>query len=224
MARNASVQAKSESNSRPKRPAPKRKYPAQPLTDDEIRRLLDVIGASGPIAVRNKALISLIYRSGLRISEALNLRPSDLTNGQINVRQGKGSKQRIAYYDDQAVPYLEHWLTVRASLGVKARQPLFCSVSRGETRKAGEPLDPSYYRHLLPKLAQRSGIDKRLHAHGLRHTYASELERARLRIGSIQGLLGHEHASTTDTYLRKISGGELRDDLAAIGRTVTANR
>jgi site-specific recombinase XerD len=147
-----------------------------------------------------------------------------LENGQINVRRGKGSKQRIAYYDDAAVPYVDHWLTVRVSLGVKARQPLFCTVSRGKTRRAGEAIDPSYYRHLLPRLARKAGIDKRLHAHGLRHTYASELERERLRIGSISSLLGHQHASTTDTYLRKISGGELRDDLAAIGRVVTVNQ
>jgi site-specific recombinase XerD len=208
--RKASVRAKSG-----------RTFPAQPLTDGEVRSLIDAIGGNGPIAVRNRALIMLIYRSGLRISEALSLRPADLTHGQINVRRGKGSKQRVAYYDDAAVPYLKHWEGVRSALGVKARAPLFCSVSRGDVRKAGEAIDPSYFRHLLPRLAEKAGIDKRLHAHGLRHSYASELERERLRIGSISALLGHAHTSTTDTYLRRIGGGELRDDLAAIGRTVT---
>ena len=58
-----------------------RTYPAQPLTDAEVRRLIEAIGGNGPIAVRN---------------------------GQINVRRGKGSKQRAAYYDDAAVPYLKH--------------------------------------------------------------------------------------------------------------------
>jgi site-specific recombinase XerD len=212
----ASVRAKSASNRG-------RRFPAQPLTDAEVRKLLDAITGNGPLAVRNRAVIVLIYRSGLRISEALSLRPADLANGQINVRRGKGAKQRVAYYDDTATPYLNHWLGVRASLGVKARAPLFCSVSRGEVRKAGEAIDPSYFRHLLPRLAVKAGIEKRLHAHGLRHTYATELERERLRIGSISGLLGHSKSSTTDAYLRRISGGELRDDLAAIGRTFTTD-
>jgi integrase len=203
-----------------KRPQPKRKYPAETLTDDEVRRLIDAIGARGPIAVRNRALIVLLWRSGLRISEALSLRPSDLSNGQINVRRGKGSRQRVAFYDEVAVPYLQHWEGVRAGLGVKARQPLFCTVSKGDTRKPGDPIDPSYYRQLLPKLARKAGVEKRVHAHGFRHTYASELERERLRIGSIAGLLGHKHTSTTDTYLRRISGGELQDDLRSIGRSV----
>jgi integrase len=212
-----------------KRPKPSYTLPAQPLTDGEIRSLLETIGTSGPIAVRNRALVALMWRSGLRISEALNLLPCDvdMPTGQINVREGKGSKQRVTYCDDLAIEYLDRWLSVRASLGVKAKQPLFCSVSvqrnpnAARKRKPGERLDPSYFRHLLPRLKVKAGIDKRLHAHGLRHTYASELERANLRIGSIAGLLGHEHPSTTSTYLRKISGNELREDLAAIGRTVT---
>jgi site-specific recombinase XerD len=218
-ARNASIGAR-------KRPKPLTTRPAEPLTDAEARLLLETIGTGGPIAIRNRALVALLWRSGLRISEALSLRPSDINmqTGEINVRRGKGRKQRMAQLDNAAVPtheYLDRWLAVRASLGVKARAPLFCTVSSGDTRKPGEAIDPSYYRHLLPRLARKAGIDKRLHAHGLRHTYASELERSHLRIGSIQGLLGHEHASTTDTYLRKISGGELRDDLDAIGRTFT---
>ena len=197
-----------------------RKFPAEPLTVDEVEKLIAAVGGNGPIAVRNRALISLIWRSGLRISEALSLRPSDVEAGKINVRHGKGAKQRIAYYDSLAVGYLSAWETVRATLGVNGRQPLFCSVSHGDQRAPGARIDPAYVRQLLPRLAKHAGIHKRVHAHGLRHTHASELALERLRISSIAAQLGHGSTATTDAYLKKITAGDLADDMAAIGRTV----
>jgi integrase len=214
MAREPSPRAKSGSNRG-------RKFAAEPLTVDEVRRLIDAAGGNGAMAVRNRALIVLLWRSGLRISEALAVRPSDIESGKINVRRGKGSKQRIAYYDEVAVPYLQHWETVRAGLGVTGRQPLFCSVSRGETRAAGQPIDPSYVRQLLPRLARRAGINKRVHAHGLRHTHASELALSRLPLPLLAEQLGHDSTATTDGYVRKLNATELGEGMAAIGRTVT---
>jgi integrase len=198
-----------------------RKFAAEPLTEAEVRRLVEATGGNGAVAVRNRALIVLLWRSGLRISEALALRPSDIERGKINVRRGKGSKQRQAYFDEVAVPYLEHWDTSRAGLGVGGRAPLFCSVSKGDTRNAGQPIDPSYYRQLLPRLARRAGIHKRVHAHGLRHTHASELALSRLPLPLLAEQLGHASTSTTDGYVRKLNATELGEGMAAIGRTVT---
>jgi integrase len=118
------------------------------------------------------------------------------------------------------VGFLSAWETVRAGLGLNGRQPLFCSIATGTTRKAGARIDPSYVRQLLPKLAERAGIDKRVHAHGLRHTHASELAHERLRLPAIAAQLGHSSTATTDAYLRKITAADLQDDMAAIGRTV----
>jgi integrase len=190
------------------------------LTADEVERLLAAIGGNGPLAVRNRALIALLWRSGLRVSECLSLRPSDVHAGTINVRNGKGAKQRTATYDSLAVGYLSAWEAVRAGLGLNGRQPLFCSIATGTTRKAGARIDPSYVRQLLPKLADRAGVDKRVHAHGLRHTHASELAHERLRLPAIAAQLGHSSTATTDAYLRKITAADLQDDMRAIGRTI----
>src|SRR5207245_4729655 len=72
-----------------------------------------------------------------------------------------------------------------------------CTLPRG-------PLYSSYIRHLLPRLAKRAGIEKRVHAHGLRHAYAVELEREGATISTIRDLLGHSSASVTDRYLRRL--------------------
>jgi integrase len=198
-----------------------RRFPAEPLTDAEIERLIAAIKGSRPIAVRNRALIMLLWRSGLRISEALALRPSDIEGGKVNVRNGKGSKQRIAYFDDIAVPYLQAWEGVRETLGVGRRQPLFCTISNGEKRAAGAPLDSSYMRQYLPRLARRAGIDKRVHAHGFRHSYASALSMERAPMPVISAALGHENEATTAAYTRKLQAPELYDGLRRLGRTVT---
>src|SRR5207245_10869823 len=76
-----------------------------------------------------------------------------------------------------------------------------CTLPRG-------PLASSYSRHRLPRLAKRAGIGKRVHAHGLRHAYAVELEREGATISTIRDLLGHSSASVTDRYLRRLGAGE----------------
>jgi integrase len=118
-----------------------RKFPAEPLTASEVEALIAACRGNGPIAVRNRALIALLWRSGLRVREALSLRPSDVAGGRINVRQGKARKQRCAVYDGRAAGYLSAWEAVRAGLGCIGHQPLFCSVGSGERRSAGRPID-----------------------------------------------------------------------------------
>jgi site-specific recombinase XerD len=194
-------------------------YPPETLTAAEVEALLD-LGGAGPLATRNRALIALLWRSGLRISEALSLKPSDVRAGQIHVRKGKGSKSRVVCYDRVAAGYFDAWIAHRTQLGINGHSPLFCSVSNGPKRKAGEPIDSSYVRHLLPKLARDAGITKRLHSHAFRHTLASELASEKLRLPAISSQLGHASTATTDRYLRKITAGDLAEDLAAIGRTI----
>lgn len=184
-----------------------RKYPAEPLTPEEAARLLDAISGRGVLAVRNRALVALLWRSGLRISEALALRPADVdgAKGTVRVREGKGRKDRVAVIDALALGHLRAWTEVRrARLALNGRQPLFCSVASGPTRSPGDPIDPSYVRRLLPKLGERAGIDKRVHAHGLRHTMATEMVERGLPLHVIAGQLGHSSTATTDTYLAKL--------------------
>jgi site-specific recombinase XerD len=197
-----------------------KRFPRETLTENEIRQLLATISGNGPLAVRNRAVIALLWRSGLRISEALALRPSDVSGGAINVRSGKGSKQRTATYDSHAEAPLTAWLLVREGLSVGGWAPLFCSVSRGRERKPGAPINPSYFRQLLPKLASEAGIAKRVHPHCFRHTHAAELANERLPLPAISTQLGHASTATTAIYVQKLTAADLQDAMSAIGRSV----
>lgn len=200
-----------------------RRYPAEPLTPDEVRRLLAAVPGRGPLAARNRALVAVLWRSGLRISEALALCPRDVDEraGTVRVREGKGRKARVAVIDAEALGHLRAWLEVRRRLGINGRHPIFCSVADGSkgagVRQAGRPLDASYVRRLLPKLAERAGIDKRVHAHGLRHSHATELVAAGVPLHVIAGQLGHASTATTDAYLAKIAPAERIAAMRAAG-------
>lgn len=87
---------------------------------------------------------------------------------------------------------VEPWLDCRQGLGINGRRRLFCTLE-------GRPLKPSYVRTLLPRLAGRVGIEKRVHPHGLRHAHAAELTAEGLPVNLIQAQLGHASLATTDT-------------------------
>ena len=141
----------------------------------------------------------------------------------MRVREGKGRKDRVAVIDGRALGYLRAWLEVRkAKLGLNGRQPLFCSVASGSTRLPGDPIDPSYVRRLLPKLGERAGIDKRVHAHGLRHTMATEMVERGLPLHVIAGQLGHSSTATTDTYLAKLMPSDRIKAMRAAGWALEA--
>lgn len=189
-----------------------KRYPAEPLTDEEARAIIDAIPGRGPLALRNRALLALLWRTGLRISEALALHPRDLDDAltTVHVRNGKGSRdRRVAWAGGEAErAHMRAWLDARKRLGLNGRQPVFCSVSRGATRRPGEPMSSAYVRRLLPRLAERAGIDKRVHAHGFRHSHATSLVSARAPLHVISGQLGHASTATTDTYLSKLDPAE----------------
>ena len=171
-------------------------YPVETLTSQEMQALLQACSHRAPTGIRNRALLALLWRSGLRISEALALYPRDLDpqQGSVRVRRGKGGKARLVGLDPQAFAMVQRWLDQRHGLGLTGRAPVFCTL-------AGKPLQTSYIRMLLPRLARRAGIDKRVHAHGLRHTHAAELAAERVPINQIQQQLGHASLATTSRYL-----------------------
>jgi site-specific recombinase XerD len=192
---------------------------AEPLTAEEVRALIKSSSTRGPSGIRNRALIAVLWRGGLRIGEALALYPRDLDRdaGTVRVRHGKGDKTRLVCIDAEALAHLDRWLDWRARLGVGARAPVFCTIATGTTRRAGEALDASYVRQLLPRLARRAGIDKRVHAHGLRHTHALDLVTAGATITDIRDQLGHANVATTDAYLRRVAPADRIKRLRALG-------
>ena len=93
---------------------------------------------------------------------------------------------------------LNRWLDTRRSLGINGHAPLFCTLD-------GNLLKPSYLRTLLPRLAKKAGIEKRVHPHGLRHTHAYELMMEGVPVPIIQQQLGHTSLATTDRYVSHLA-------------------
>lgn len=204
------------------------RYPADVLTRGEVDRL--ILGARGKptdgkdrprkpssIELRNSALLAAMYRGGLRISEALALRPGDvdLASGRLHVRRGKGDRARVVGLDNGALRLLGEWVERRRSLGFDDRKAyLFCNVKR---QGGGGQLATSYLRRYLPKLADRVGIAKRVHPHMLRHTRAAELAGEGVPVNVIQAALGHSSLATTSTYLAHIAPEQVIDAMRSGG-------
>lgn len=191
-----------------------KRYPPEVLKPDEVRALIHEAGrGSGAIAVRNRALVAVLYSGALRASEALALRPQDIDaeHGIVRVR-GKGDKARTVRISDAALAHVERWLDRRRALGISKRAPLFCAASGA---RKGSPLATSYLRRLLPALKTRAGIDReRINPHALRHTRAFELAESS-PVHVIQAVLGHTSLSTTNTYLRHVRPQEVIDAMAS---------
>jgi site-specific recombinase XerD len=183
-----------------------RTLPTELLTPEEVLALMRVCSRRAPTGVRNRALIAVLYRSGLRIAEVLALMPGDLDQeqGTLNVRHGKGDRQRFVSMDQGGWDVLQVWMERRGRLGLNGRHPVFCTLD-------GRPMQPAYTRSLLPRLARRAGIEKRVHPHGFRHLFAAELYREGVRIGDIQRLLGHASLAVTGAYLARINPQEALD-------------
>jgi integrase/recombinase XerD len=187
-----------------------RKLPPELITADDVRALLAVCSTTAPTGLRNRALVVALYRAGLRLDEALTSTPADvdLEGGVIRIQQPGGGRNRIAGIDHGGLAIIEAWLTARASLGLADGSPLFCTLPGG-------PLQPAYVRQLLPRLAEKAGLAKRVHAQGLRYSHAVELAAEGLPAEVIQAQLGHESLASTGRYLRRVPP---RDRIGALQR------
>jgi len=179
-------------------------YPPEVLTRDEVRQLIKACSNKAPTGVRNRALIVVMYRGGLRAGETLALRPKDLDTaaGTLTVLHGKGDRRRVVGLDPGAVAILSRWLETRHNLWINGHAPLFCTLQ-------GKPLQPSYVRTLMPRLANKAHIEKRVHPHGLRHTHAYELMMEGVPVRIIQQQLGHKSLATTDRYVSHLAPVDL---------------
>jgi site-specific recombinase XerD len=180
------------------------RYPADPPTVEEIIAVMRAAGNDAD-AVRLRGLTVVLWRAGLRISEALALSESGLdpSRGAILVRRGKGGKRREVGMDRWAWEQLSPWLQLRATLPVGA---LFC-VLRGPTR--GHPWAPASVRSQLHHVAARAGVRRRFAPHQLRHAHAVEMSREGVPLLVIQRQLGHADLAITSVYLRGIDNTEI---------------
>ena len=172
-------------------------YPAETYTRDEVESIMGLCNRRYLTGRRNRALIALLYRTGLRISEALALRPVDIDfdNATVRVLHGKGDHARTVGIDDRAASLVANWIVARRDMpGTR----LFCTNS-------GKPLSRRSFGTVLTRLGRKAGILKRVHPHGFRHTHAAELAREGMPINLIQKQLGHSNISVTSRYLDHVA-------------------
>ena len=165
----------------------------------------------GAFAHRLRGLIVVLWRAGLRISEALALTESDLetARGAVVVRRGKGGHRREVGMDDWAWEQLRPWFEVRVALPIG---PLFCVIS-GPTR--GKSWSSSQVRTTLHATAVKAGVRRRFAPHQLRHAHVVEMAREGLPVNVIQRQLGHANLGVTSIYLQGIDSGEIIETVRA---------
>ena len=187
-----------------------RRYPADPPTVDESIAVMRATG-SGASADRLRALIVLLWRAGLRISEALDLAETDLdrASGGILVRRGKGGKRRQVGMDSWAWEQLTPWLEARAELPAGA---LLC-VIHGPT--AGRHWEAAAARKRIKRAAATAGVRRRFAPHQLRHAHAIEMAHEGIPLVVIQRQLGHTNLGITSIYLQGIDSAEIIDTVHA---------
>ncbi len=187
-----------------------RRYPADPPTIEEIVAVMREAG-NGVDADRVRGLVVVLWRAGLRISEALALLESDLDErrGSILVRRGKGGKRRTVGMDSWGWEQLAPWLADRVAFPVGA---LFCVV-HGPT--AGRACSASAVRVQLGRLARQAGVRRRFAPHQLRHAHAVEMGREGVPLMVIQRQLGHVDLGITSVYLQGIDNSEIVDTVHA---------
>ncbi|MDR0953473.1 MAG: tyrosine recombinase XerC [Elusimicrobiota bacterium] len=161
------------------------------LTEEEASKLMEA-EISPRFATRNKALLELLYSSGLRRSEILGLNVGDInfTEGYVKVL-GKGSKERLVPVSDIALEALSNYLSARAS--VNNASPLF--LGSRNTRLSGEGLA-----QIVKKSAVKSHLARKVTPHSLRHSFATHLLNNGCDLKSLQEMLGHKSLSATQVY------------------------
>jgi integrase/recombinase XerC len=163
------------------------------LDADRMARLLDIRG-DGPLVDRDRAILELLYSSGLRLAEltGLNLGDVDLKDATVRVT-GKGNKERIVPVGRHARDAVHAWSKTRVQLANEGEPALFVS-SRGSrlSRRAVQAR--------VTHWAKRQGIDTRVYPHLFRHSFATHLLESSHDLRAVQELLGHANISTTQVY------------------------
>ncbi len=172
----------------------------------EIEDLLKVLKEDTKEDIRNKCLVELLYSTGIRVSEASNIKLEDIDMQNMTIRVlGKGRKERIAYFGDSLKELLEKYLKVRSEFLKKSEiDYLFINSIGGK-------LSRNSMENIFIKISQMQEIKHKLSPHTLRHTYATHLLNNGADLRSVQELLGHENLNTTEIYTH-VSNERLREE------------
>ncbi|MFB4351076.1 site-specific tyrosine recombinase XerD [Microbacterium sp. CR_7] len=176
------------------------------LTIDQVERLLAAPSAEEPIGIRDRALLELLYATGARVSEAVNLDVDDVSHGDVLRLRGKGSKERIVPVGSYARAAVDAYLTrVRPGLAAKGR-----ASARLFLGARGAPLSRQSAWLVIREAAERARITSEVSPHTLRHSFATHLLQGGADVRVVQELLGHASVATTQIYTH-VSVDTLRD-------------
>ncbi|BES63351.1 site-specific tyrosine recombinase XerD [Dysgonomonas capnocytophagoides] len=166
------------------------------LSLQEIEQIKNSVDVSTKEGHRNRAIIEVLYSCGLRISELINLKFSDmfLDDGFIRV-EGKGSKQRLVPISEIAIKEIGNYLLDRKLYDIKKGSENVVFLS-----KRGTPISRIMVFHFIKQYAQEAGIQKNISPHTFRHSFATHLLEGGANIRAIQQMLGHEKITTTEIY------------------------
>jgi integrase/recombinase XerD len=177
------------------------------LSVEEIDRIIEAIDLSKPEGHRNKAIIETLYGCGLRVSELVNLRLTDVHAGEGFVSvTGKGNKQRLVPIGRRALKEIENYMPGRNSLSVIYDQNIIFLNRRGRR------LTRAMVFTIIKNLAAKAGIKKKISPHTFRHSFATHLVEGGADLRAVQEMLGHESILTTEIYTH-IDRSFLRDTL-----------
>ena len=166
------------------------------LSTEEVDCLEASIDLSKPEGQRNKAIIEVLFSCGLRVSELVNLKLSNLYIEERYVRVlGKGSKERLVPISDKAVTELKYWFMDRQGLKIKPGEEDYVFLNR-----RGAHLTRTMILIMIKRQAEEAGIRKIISPHTLRHSFATALLEGGADLRAIQVLLGHESIGTTEIY------------------------
>lgn len=166
------------------------------LTVNEINDILDTIDLSLPEGQRNRAMLEVLYSCGLRVSELISLRYSDVyfDEGFIRV-EGKGSKQRLVPISETAIQEIKNYLLDRNLMVVKKGFEDILFLSR-----RGTALSRIMVFHIIKQQTEMAGVHKNVSPHTFRHSFATHLLEGGANLRAIQEMLGHEKITTTEIY------------------------
>ena len=179
--------AKGVSAPRKKRPLPKN------LDVDEVNQLLEV-SEDDPLAVRDRAMMELMYGAGLRLAElvSIDVRDVHLRSGELRVI-GKGDKERKVPFSGMATEWVGKWLRVRGDLAASGEPALFVS-------KLGTRISHRSVQKRMAEWGQKQSVASHISPHKLRHSFATHMLESSNNLRAVQELLGHENISTTQIY------------------------
>jgi integrase/recombinase XerD len=176
-------------------PKQEKKLP-EVLTEDEIKNLIDSINLNQDFGQRNKTIIEILYGTGIRVSELVNLKLSNIFFKEKIIKViGKGNKERFVPLGEIAAKEIKIYINNRNELKIDSKSSDILFLNR-----YGRGLTRSMIFKIISDASKRIGLDKKISPHTLRHSFATHLIKNGADLRSIQLILGHESITTTEIY------------------------